>query len=54
LPSALTDPQPQSWDFLHVLDVEEGGRSHRITFHEKSAPRPMLALYAALRARPVD
>ena len=54
LPSALTDPQPQSWDFLHVLDVEDGPRSHRITFHEKGAPRPLLALYAALRARPVD
>jgi hypothetical protein len=49
LPATLTKARPQSWDFLHTLDVSDGGQHHQVRFHSEAAP-PALAKLAELLA----
>jgi hypothetical protein len=49
LPPKLMKEAPQSWDFVHHLEVEDGGRRHAVQFHEESAPPALRDLLAAVK-----
>jgi hypothetical protein len=43
-PAKIMLKSPQSWDFRHVLDVDDGARSHRIELHLDAADKPLREL----------
>jgi hypothetical protein len=54
LPASITKPRPQSWDFLHTLEVSDGARHHRVCFYSDAAPSALQALANALAAYSPD
>ena len=54
LPATLLKPRPQSWDFVHTLQIQEDARSHTVRFHEEAAPPALQALTQALSALAPD
>jgi hypothetical protein len=41
---------PRSWDFVHELSIEHGGRLTTVKFHDEAAPPELLALANAVRS----
>jgi hypothetical protein len=54
LPALLTKPHPQPWDFMHTLQVSDGGQTHRIRFHSDAAPPALGELVDVLNEYPPD
>ena len=54
LPATLCKAQPQSWDFVHTLQVQDGARAHTVRFHEDAAPGALQELAQALNALAPD
>ena len=54
LPATLSKPQPQSWDFVHTLQIQDGAQSHTVRFHEDAAPAALQKLTQALSALAPD
>jgi hypothetical protein len=54
LPATITKPRPQSWDFLHTLDVSDGGQHYQVRFHSDAAPPALRQLAEALSGHPPD
>ena len=54
LPATLSKPQPQSWDFVHTLQIQDDARSHTVRFHEDAAPAALQTLTQALSAMAPD
>jgi hypothetical protein len=52
LPPKLAKASPKPWDFVHHLEIEDGGRTHAVQFHEDEAPPALRELLTALRACP--
>jgi len=48
LPSKLMKRAPQSWDFVHRLEIEEKGTTHVVQFHDDAASEPLRALLASV------
>lgn len=44
-------PHPKSWDFLHVLSLEDGHGPRSVTFHLGQGPQELTALAEWLLAR---
>jgi hypothetical protein len=54
LPATLTKPRPQSWDFLHTLDVSDGDQHYQLRFHSDAAPPALRELADVLSGYPPD
>jgi hypothetical protein len=54
LPASITKPRPQSWDFLHTLDISDGGQQRQVRFHSDAAPPALRELADALTGYPPD
>lgn len=54
LPATLLKPRPQSWDFVHTLQIQDDARSHTVRFHEEAAPAALQQLTQALGALAPD
>jgi hypothetical protein len=54
LTATLTKPRPQSWDFLHTLEISDNGQHHQLRFHSEAAPPALAELAELLGAYPPD
>lgn len=55
LPAQLLAAAPQSWDFVHTLQVEaDDGLAHTVSYHLDAAPPALRELTAALQAQAPD
>src|SRR5690242_2206075 len=43
-PARMKLASPRPWDFTHVLEVQDGARSHRIELHLDAVDAPLRAL----------
>jgi hypothetical protein len=50
LPPTVRKARPRSWDFLHTLTVEDGDRSHQVTFHLDAVDARLRELVRAVEA----
>lgn len=50
LPPKILKAAPASWDFIHHLEIEDGGRSHKVQFHKDAAPPALKELFGELEA----
>ena len=54
LPATFNKPQPQSWDFVHTVQIQDEARSHTVRFHEDAAPSALQKLTQAVSALAPD
>jgi hypothetical protein len=52
LPASITKARPQSWDFLHTLEVSGDGADRKVSFHSEAAPPALRELADALSEFP--
>jgi len=46
LPPKMMKAAPASWDFIHHLEIEDGGKVHKVQFHDDAAPPALRELKA--------